>query len=130
MRRRLRRTEDLEPRGTKSVDDARGERRFRSDDRERDLVVARELDEIGNRGQRDIGERRIARRAAIARRDEHARDARALRDLPRQRVLAATAADDEDVHVDPLMSVRRVLRRRYAPLLSRPSAARQHEGQR
>ncbi len=95
---RARRAENRESRGTKGVDDAGRERRLRSDDRERDLPALREIDKLGNLGQRDIGKRRFARRAAVARRDEHARDARALRNLPRERVLPAAAADHEDVH--------------------------------
>ena len=46
----------------------------------------------------NIGEPGLARRAGVARRDEHLRDARRLRDLPGQRVLASAATDDEYVH--------------------------------
>ena len=98
LRCRARRAENRQSRGTKGVDDAGRERRLRSDDRERDLPALREIDKLGNLGQRDIGKRRFAHRAAVARRDEHARDARALRNLPRERVLPAAAADHEDVH--------------------------------
>ena len=80
------------------VDDAGGERRLGPDDRERDRFLARERDEFGNRRRADVDERLLARRARVARRDVHARHARALRELPGERVLAAAAADDEDVH--------------------------------
>ena len=46
----------------------------------------------------NVDERVVARRARVAGCDVDARDARALRDLPRKRVLPAAAADDEDVH--------------------------------
>ena len=102
LRRGLDRAEDREPRGAERVDDARRERRLRTDDGERDLLLAREGDELGDGGQRDVRERRLARRAGVAGRDEHLRHARRLRELPRERVLAAAAADDEDVHAAAL----------------------------
>ena len=97
LRRRLRRAEDRQPRRPEGVDDARGQRRLGPDHGQR-RVLAREGDEIRNRRQRDVGEPGLARGAGVARRDEHPGHPRGLRELPRQRVLAAAAADDEDVH--------------------------------
>ena len=48
---------------------------------------------IGNVGQVGVG-----RRSGIARGDEHFGDARRLRDLPRERVLATAAAYDQYLH--------------------------------
>jgi hypothetical protein len=46
----------------------------------------------------NVGDARLARRAPVAGRHEHFRDARRLRHLPCKRMLASTAADDENVH--------------------------------
>ena len=75
-----------------------GERRFRADDRQHDALRVGESDQLGDGGERDVGHARLARGAGIAGRDEHFAHALRLRDLPRQRVLAAAAADDQYVH--------------------------------
>ena len=101
LRGRLRRSEDAQARRAERVDDAGRERRLGPHDGQADLLAAREVDEVGDRGDRDVHERGIARGARVARRDEHARDARALRDLPRERMLPPAAADHEDVQGRP-----------------------------
>lgn len=93
-----RRSEDFEPRVAKDIDDARGERRFGPDHGEMDFLLAREVDERRQLGDRRILEPVFARRAAVAGRDEYFLHARALRQLPRDGVLAATRADDEKLH--------------------------------
>ncbi len=98
LRRGLRRPEDPEPSRAKRVDDTRGERRLGTDDRQRDVLVPREGDEVGDRGSRYRGQLRLAHRSRVAGRDEHLGDARRLRDFPRERVLASAASDDQDVH--------------------------------
>ena len=61
-----RRTEDPEPRGAERVDDAGGERRLRADDRQRDLLVLRERDEVGDRAcAATVGQLRLARVPAL-----------------------------------------------------------------
>jgi hypothetical protein len=82
------------------VDDAEHERSFGSDHGEADVLRTRERHEPGNvhGGDRDIPALRFRRRAGVARRDQDFADARRLRELPGERVLAAAAADDEDFH--------------------------------
>ena len=88
----LGRPEDAQAAGAKDVDRAGGERRFRADDGEVDLLVERELGELGEVGDGDVLQMRLERRAGIARRDEDGLDALALRQLPGQRVLAPAAS--------------------------------------
>ena len=102
LRRGFRGAEDAQSGRAERVDDAGGERRLGSDDRERDRLLRRERHEVGDRGAGNVRELGLARGAAVARRHEHLRDARRLRDLPRERMLASAAADDEDVHADRL----------------------------
>jgi hypothetical protein len=92
------RAEDPEPGRAERVDDAGGERRLGTDDRQRDLLLVRERDQVGDVRDRDVGKPGLARGAGVARRDEHLRHARRLRDLPSERVLATAATDDQDVH--------------------------------
>ena len=47
---------------------------------------------------RHVAHTRLARGAGVARGDVDLGDARRLRDLPRQRVFATAAADDQDAH--------------------------------
>jgi hypothetical protein len=95
LRRGARRTEDLQPLRAKGVDDPGGERRFGSDDGQRHRLALRKPHQLGNRRDGDVRDSVFARRSGIARRDEHFGDPRRLGDLPRQRVLAPAAADDE-----------------------------------
>jgi hypothetical protein len=50
------------------------------------------------RSDADVAHARLERRAGIAGRDLDFRDARRLRDLPRERVLAAARTDDQYFH--------------------------------
>ena len=73
-----------------AVHDAGDERRLGADDRQCDVLVPRELREcldiVGRDG--DVAKFVLARRAGVARGDEHFVDARRLRAFPRQRVFA------------------------------------------
>ena len=79
------------------VGDARDQRAFRPDDRQRDALALREVRELLELLRTDgyVAHLRLARRAGIAGRDEHLGDARRLRAFPGQRMLAAAAADNE-----------------------------------
>ena len=90
-----RRAEDRQARRAEGIDHAGGERRFRADHGEGDLLVLGEVDEFVDRGQRHVLEAVLARRAGIARGDIDLLDARRLCQLPGQRVFAAAGADDE-----------------------------------
>ena len=75
-----------------------GERGFGADDREVDLVLLGELDQPRHVGRRDVDVLGVERGAGVAGGDEHAIGPAALADLPRQRVFAATVANDQDFH--------------------------------
>ena len=92
-----RRSKNLEVRGAERVDDAGRQRRLGTHDGDCDGFAAREFNERSDIGQIDIRDARLARRPRIARRDEDHSNARRARELPRQRVLAAPAANDECV---------------------------------
>ena len=81
-----------------SVHHPQHQRRFRTDDRETDAFAARELDQAGDvlGGNRHIAHPRLGGGAGVAGRDQHFGDARRLCAMPSQRMLAATAADDQD----------------------------------
>ena len=94
LRRPLRRAEYPEARRLECIDYAGGQRRFRADHRQRDRLLARELDEFGVIGNIDVLDAVFERSAGIARRDIHFGYARRLRELPRQCMLATAAAYD------------------------------------
>src|SRR6185295_1043071 len=94
----LRRAENPQARRPERVHDTLGERRLRTDDGEDNGFLLREFDQFGYRGQRDIGEPVLARGAGVAGRDVYPRDARRARELPRQRMLPSTRADDQQLH--------------------------------
>ena len=77
----------------KRVDNAGGERRFRADDGEVDFVLSREIQQPRDVVGGNVDILGVDRRAGVARRDEHALGARALSDLPRQRMFAAAIAN-------------------------------------
>ena len=96
----LRRAEDAQARGAERVDDAGGQRRLGADDGElRRCSRCANATSSGIAGRRATlvspGSRAVP---ALPGATNTVRDARRLRELPRQRVLAAAAADDEDVH--------------------------------
>jgi hypothetical protein len=59
--------------------------------------VRRELDQRCDVGQFDVRDTRLTRGPGIPGRNEHFREPRGARELPRERMLATAAADDEDV---------------------------------
>ena len=77
------------------IDNPRHQRAFGADHRQIDLVRLGEADEGRNVVGRDwhVFALAFARGASIAGRDQHPLDARALRDLPGQRMLSAAIAD-------------------------------------
>lgn len=82
------------------IDDADYERRFGTDDRQIDAFTPRELDEPCDivRRNRDVLNARFRCSACITRGDENDFDARRLRCLPRQRMLATTGTDNQYLH--------------------------------
>jgi len=90
-----RRPEDLQAARAEQVDDAGRERRFGPDERECDAFAFREVGERVERRDVDVLQTLVLRRAAIAGRDIDHLNARRLRELPRERMFAATGTDDE-----------------------------------
>ena len=76
----------------------RGERNFRADDGQADLVLLGELDEPRKIGRREIDVLALGLGAGVARRDEHPFDAAALRDFPGERMFASAVADHKHFH--------------------------------
>ena len=74
MRRRLGRPEDPQSRVSEVVHHAFGKRSFRTHDRKADALALRERDQIRDRGQGDVAELALARRAGVAGRDEDFRN--------------------------------------------------------
>ena len=99
-RREPSRAETGEARVRKGVDDAGYEWPLGTDDRQRHAFGTRKCDESRDfhRGDCDVPALRLGRGARIARRNQDFGHARRLCELPCQRVLAATAADDEYFH--------------------------------
>src|SRR5690606_10859627 len=98
LRRRARRTEDLESARTEDVDDSLGQRRLGADDGEADLLALGERGEGQRVGNRDVARPGFARGAAVARRDDDLLDPGRARQAPGQRVFAPARADHEDLH--------------------------------
>src|SRR5262249_52111106 len=90
--------EDEEVRGAQLVGEAEAERLLGADDDEVDGLALRELDEGRDVVRRDGDVRRVLRGAGISRSAQELRSERGLGELPDQRVLAASAADDENFH--------------------------------
>src|ERR1051326_1688206 len=78
--------------------DSERERQLGTDHRQIDAVFLRERGELLDVVDRDRHELGALADAVAARRDEYFLDARALPQLPNERVLAPAAADDEDFH--------------------------------
>ena len=95
---RARWAEGTQARVLKRIDDAGRQRRLGADDREVDLVLPGELDQPRHVGGGNGNVLGIDRRAGVAGRNEHALDARALGDLPRQRMFAAAVANNQNLH--------------------------------
>ena len=98
LRRRLGGAKDPQSRVPEVVHHAFGKRRFRTHDRKADALALRERDQIRDRGQGDVAELALARRAGVAGRDEDFRNPARLRDFPRQCMFAPAAADDQNIH--------------------------------
>ena len=96
--------ENFQSRRLERIGDPEGERVIRPDHREPDVPGFREVGEPGNvvRSERDIFAQ--LRGARISGRAENFVDPWRPGEFPRERVLAAAGADDEDVH-DPKRSV-------------------------
>ena len=88
------------PARLESVDDAGHQRPLGPDDREVDALGRGQLDQAGDVLGRDgdIAHLRLGGGAGIARRDEHLVTRARLRALPGERMFAAAAADDQDLH--------------------------------
>jgi hypothetical protein len=99
-RRCLPRPEAPQSAALESVDDARDQRRLRSHDREIDTLRASKLDHAPDVGglDGDVADFGLARRAGIARGDQHFGDPSRCRALPGQGMLPAAGADDQDFH--------------------------------
>ena len=103
--RRLRRAENAQFCLAEFVCDPQRQRRFRSHDSEVDFLGDGEVLEAGD----IIGGNRHARcqpiDSGVAGRAEEPRDARALRDLPDQCMLAPTAPDDKNLHFETRVDI-------------------------
>ena len=100
LRRRAPRPETFQAGLRELVDDAGHERRFGSDDRQVNLLRARERDQAGHviGGDVDVAYLGFVRGAGIAGSDNDFGDSRGRGALPGQRVLAAASADDQYFH--------------------------------
>src|SRR5258708_6039624 len=83
----------------KLAHDARGERRFRAHHGEMDVLLFCKGDQRRDFGDGDVLEARLERRAAVAGSDEDLLHPHVLGELPRERVLAPSRSDDEELHV-------------------------------
>ena len=99
LRRLLHRSENAVAGGLHGIDQARGERRLGPDHGQRDIIFFNKINYLLISIEDDILQPVLARGTGIARRDKHLLHPRRLREFPRQRVLAAAAADDEDFHL-------------------------------
>src|SRR5262249_19812324 len=94
--------EDFEAALGKKFGDAERQRQLRPDDRQVDEVFLGEGGELCEIVDADRRQSRALADAVVSRRDKDLIDARALTQLPNERVLAPAAADDEDFHGYPL----------------------------
>ena len=94
----LRRTEDGQTMGTELVHHTGRQRRLGADHGQADAVGLRPFAQRHLVGDGQVRQLHIARGARIARCDKHLLHAFRLLELPRQRVLAATAANHQDFH--------------------------------
>jgi hypothetical protein len=94
------RPEDAQAGGTEPVDHAGHQRHLRTDHGQPDFFALRQLQQAIEITHRDVGvaHARLARGTGVAGRHDHFVDLRGLPELPRQRVFATAAADDEDLH--------------------------------
>jgi hypothetical protein len=90
----------------KCVDDPVGERFLGTDDREADLLLLGEADQLVELVDVDRDVDAVGRRPGVARRAEDALDAWRLGELPDQGVFPPALADHQDFHETPI-AVRR-----------------------
>src|SRR6185437_1378228 len=90
-------------RGSEAIDDSRDQRPLGADDGKPYVFARRErqqpLDVVG--GDIDVAYLGLERGAGVSGGGENGMDTRRLRAFPRQRVLAAAAADDQNLHSGP-----------------------------
>src|SRR5262249_2281700 len=92
------RAEGGEARLREAVDEPERERQLRTDDRQIDAALAREALQAREVVDRDRHAVRVGGDAGVAGRAVESVHARALAELPHERVLATASADDEDPH--------------------------------
>ena len=96
-----RRAEDSQPASLKFIDDAQGEREFRSDDREISLKPKGRVNELFDAVEIAAQASSVPRNAPIARNAKDLINARRLPEFPNQGMFTPTTADDQDSHVLP-----------------------------
>ncbi len=110
LRRRGPRAETAQAGVLETVDDAGDERSLGSDDRQVDVLGLRQpeqaVDVLGT--DVDVPHARLVRRPGVAGRDDHGIYALRLCDLPRQRMFASAATDDQYLHESRPLSRRSV----------------------
>ena len=84
--------------GAHRIDDTCSERRFGADHGQRDFIFLNKINNLLIITEHDVMHAILARRACIARRNKHFRYPQRLREFPRQRMFAATAADHQNFH--------------------------------
>ena len=99
-RRGSRRTEAGAAGGGEPIGDAGDQRPFGTDDGEADVFARRECEQAGDIVGRnvDVADLGLECGARVARSDQHLLNARRLRTLPSQRVFAAAATHDQNLH--------------------------------
>ena len=107
LRRGSRRAENPESRRAKRVDHAGGERRFGTDDGQLNIFLPCEGNQVWKRAQGDVFQPGLESGAGIARRDVDFLHARALGELPCERVLAPAGTDHEQLHFSGGSAARR-----------------------
>ena len=98
LRSSLGRSKDAKSPGTEQVDHASRQRALGSDHGQANLLLLSEICQRLDIGEIDVDQTRVTRGTAIARRNIDLLDPWALRQLPGQRMLAATAADHQNLH--------------------------------
>jgi hypothetical protein len=90
--------EDREAARAEAIGEACDQRRFRTDHGEIHVLAHGERDQSVEVVDADVDGCRVPRDAGIPRRGPQTLHQRALRELPRERVFAAAAADEQDLH--------------------------------
>ena len=91
----LGRAEDAQAAGAEDIDDAGGQRRFRTDDGQVDVLARRRVGQRVDVGDGQVLQLVLARRAGVAGGDQNLLQAGRLGETPGQRVFAAAGTDDE-----------------------------------